>query len=278
MIQTVNDALVQTRNRLHDEGIEGAQGDARRLVAHWLGLNPSRLTLHLRDEIGAHNFAMLDAMITRRAEKREPMSHILGHRLFYGRDFLVTADVLDPRPETEELIQAALDHGFSNFLDLGTGSGCIAVTLLTERPAARGLASDLSPDALNVAAQNAVAHNVADRLTLVASDWFAVIAPQRFDLIVSNPPYIALDEMASLSPEVHHEPHMALTDGADGLGAYRKIISQAGAYLAKDGALMFEIGPTQAVAVAALCTESGFSQIAIRPDMDGRDRVVVAKR
>jgi len=212
-------------------------------------------------------------MVARRC-RGEPMSHILGYRDFWEHRFEVTADVLDPRPETETLVAAALEDGFERVLDLGTGTGCILLSLLAARPAARGTGTDLSQAALAVAARNAERLGVAERVALVLSDWWnAVDGP--FDLIVSNPPYIAADEMAGLQRELAFEPRMALTDGADGLTAYRAIVAGAPARLAPGGRLMLEIGPTQGPAVRALMQAAGLERVRIAPDLDGRDRVVI---
>jgi release factor glutamine methyltransferase len=211
-------------------------------------------------------------MVARRC-RGEPMSHILGYRDFWHHRFEVTADVLDPRPETETLVAAALEGAVERVLDLGTGSGCILLSLLAARPAARGTGTDLSPAALAVAARNAQALGVADRVTLHPSDWWDRVTG-RFELIVSNPPYIAADDMAGLQRELGFEPRMALTDGGDGLSAYRAITAGVAAHLAPGGRLLLEIGPTQGAAVGAMVRAAGLGQVQVLPDLDGRDRVV----
>ncbi|MBC7133890.1 MAG: peptide chain release factor N(5)-glutamine methyltransferase [Roseovarius sp.] len=273
---TGTEALRAATQRLARAGIEGAAGDARALLAEAMGLARDRLTLHLAEALDPEAAARFEAMLARR-EGNEPVARILGRRLFWGREFTVTPDVLDPRPETECLIAAALEGPApAQFLDLGTGTGCIAVTLLAEWPQARGVASDLSPGALDVARENATRHGVMARLDLVASDWFAGISG-RFDLIVSNPPYIAADEMMTLAPEVRgHDPHQALSDGADGLSAYRAIARGARAHLVPGGRILVEIGWQQGRAVAGIFAEAGLGDIRILPDFDGRDRVVRA--
>ncbi|MEH7827014.1 peptide chain release factor N(5)-glutamine methyltransferase [Gemmobacter sp. JM10B15] len=262
--------------QLQAAGIADPARDVRLLLAHAMGISADKVMLALHDPLPDAVAAALEACLSARAN-RQPVSQITGQRQFWGRDFIVTPDVLDPRPETETLIAAALDQPFTRLLDLGTGSGAILLTLLAERPAATGLGADLSPDALVVAAANAEALGLAHRAQVIQSDWWAAITG-RFDLIVSNPPYIALDEMAGLAPDVRdHEPHMALTDGADGLSAYRAIAAGALAHLAPGGRLMVEIGPIQGAAVASFFVAAGFCDVVVLPDFDGRDRVVSAR-
>ncbi|SFR40910.1 [protein release factor]-glutamine N5-methyltransferase [Yoonia tamlensis] len=275
---TVQQALFAAVAQLRAAGIDTAPKDARRLLASALGIAPDRISLHMHDPLDDFDaFAQIafDGLLTKRAA-RVPVSHLLGGREFYGRWFTVTPDVLDPRPETECLIAAALAAPFATFLDLGTGSGAIAVTLAAERPATTGIATDISVQALDVAGRNAESLAVADRIGFVQSRWFQAI-DGTFDLIVSNPPYIALDEMDGLQPEVQlHEPRLALTDEADGLSAYRTICAQAPAYLTWQGRLMVEIGPTQAAAVSQMMQDAGLVQVQVLQDLDGRDRIVAA--
>lgn len=276
LTMTIADALRAATRELAGGAIPDAPGDARRLLAHALRADPGRLTLLLPDPLPLEAAARLDAALSARLARR-PVAQITGQRLFWGRAFRVTADTLDPRPETEALIAEALAQPFARVLDLGTGTGAILLTLLAERPAATGMGADLSPAALAVAQGNADALGVAHRCTLIASDWLAGVTG-RFDLIVSNPPYIAADEMASLAPEVRlWEPAMALTDGGDGLGAYRAITAAAPAHLAPGGRLLVEIGPTQGPTVAALFRGAGLGDVAVLPDLDGRDRVVAGR-
>lgn len=275
--RTVGRALAGVAGLLREGGIAGAERDARILMAEALGLPPARLTLHLDDELDDVAEADIFAMAARRV-RREPVSRIVGRRAFWGREFEVTGDVLDPRPETECLIERALAQPFSQVLDLGTGTGIIAVTLLAERPSATGVATDLSAAALSVAEQNAKVHGVADRLWVTECDWYQGVAGT-FDLIVSNPPYIAEAEMADLAPEVrNHDPRIALTDGADGLTAYRAIAGGVMDHLTPGGRLLVEIGPTQGAAVSALFRDAGLEDVAVHPDLDGRDRVVEGRR
>jgi release factor glutamine methyltransferase len=269
---TGTEALAWGVRRLREAGVPEAAGDARRLLARALGVEPGRLTLILPDTISYEEIKAYDALLARRTS-REPVSHLLGLRAFWGRDFEVTADVLDPRPETEILVATALEEPFARILDLGTGSGCLLLTLLAERAAATGVGLDLSAAALEVAQRNATRLGVADRAALRPSDWFKEV-DGLFDLIVSNPPYIALDEMPGLEPEVRDwEPRLALTDEGDGLNAYRTILEGAGRHLAPGGRLMVEIGPTQAEAVAMIGRNQGFASPETRRDLDGRARV-----
>lgn len=262
--------------RLRDAGIEDAPRDSRLLLAHAAGIASDRLTLHLSDDLAPDAAATLDRLLAARS-RRQPVSQIIGRRLFWGRSFEVTSAVLDPRPETETLIAAALDGTFRRILDLGTGTGCILLTLLLERPNATGIGVDLSSQALAVAERNLRAFGLQDRTVLRPGNWFDGVA-ERFDLIVSNPPYIAADEMAALAPEVRDwEPHLALTPGADGLQAYRAITAGAAAHLLPGGRLLVEIGPSQGAAVADLMRGAGLTEVAVLSDMDGRDRVVTGR-
>ena len=190
----------------------------------------------------------------------------------------MTPDVLDPRPETETLVDLALGSHFAHVLDLGTGSGAIIVTLLAERPAATGVGTDLSETGILVAGENAARHGVDDRLILPVSDWWEDVGGT-YDLIVSNPPYVAADELPSLAPEVRDwEPRLALTDEADGLSAYRTIAASAPDHLTAGGRLLVEIGYGQAEAVSGIFAAAGLENIAVHTDLDGRDRVVSARR
>lgn len=272
MSLTISDLVAQVAGSLSAGGIEGAPREARLLVAHVTGISTTRLTLEMGEAAKtAHQVALLPLVARRLA--REPLSHLLGRRAFYDHEFKVTADTLDPRPETETLVAEALKAPFGTVLDLGTGTGAIAISLLAARPAARGVATDVSKAALAVARENAETIGVADRLELVESDWFSNV-DGAFDLIVSNPPYIALDEMDGLAPELTHEPRLALTDEGDGLACYREICATADAHLVPGGRLMVEIGYLQGPDVAALFSQAGFSDVEILNDLDGRNRVI----
>lgn len=272
--RTAAQAMAAAAARLRAAGVADPGRDARVLLAHAARIEASRVTLIAPENLAPDVAERYEQLISLRAI-RVPVSHLLGERAFYGRRFKVSSQVLDPRPETETLIEAALAEPFEKMLDLGTGSGCILVTLLAERPSASGLGTDLSEAACLQASANAVLHRVHTRATIAQSDWFDGIDGQ-FDLIVSNPPYIALDEMGSLDEEVRrHEPEMALTDGGDGLGAYRLIADGVMAHLIPGGRLVLEIGPTQGAAVMALMARAGLAGLRVVPDLDGRSRVIV---
>lgn len=271
--------LPQAVARLRTAGVPDPVGDARCLLAHALGIASDRLTLHLHEPMADAAAARFYTLIDARASRR-PVSHLIGTRLFWGRAFRVTGDVLDPRPETETLIAVALAEPALRVLDLGTGSGAIALTLLAEIPGATGVAVDVSAAALAVAKQNAGALGLTDRVEFARSDWWGAVSG-RFDLIVSNPPYIADSEISALSPEVREwEPRMALVpahDDGSGLTAYRAIARGAVAHLLPAGRLIVEIGPTQGTAVAAMFRAAGLTDVVLHPDMDGRDRVIIAR-
>ncbi|CAN0077220.1 MAG: protein-(glutamine-N5) methyltransferase, release factor-specific [Mameliella sp.] len=275
-----SDLLSRATARLTEAEVPDPGRDARRLMAHVLKVPPGRLTLFLPEPVDPAMEVVYLTIVERRAE-RVPVSHLIGRRAFYGRDFLVTPEVLDPRPETETLIEVVLTEPFATVLDLGTGSGCILLTLLAERESAVGVGTDVSTAALNVAYWNRNALDLQHRADLREGSWYAALEANedQFDLIVSNPPYIAVNEMPFLSPEVReHEPRLALTDEADGLTAYRAILSGLTAHLSPGGRLVVEIGASQGMAVSRLFSEAGLRGVRVIPDIDGRDRVVLGTR
>ena len=274
---TIAAALADAVQRLKAAEIPDAANDARILLAAALGIERSRLTLVLPDTFAKDQKTIFEATISARL-LRQPVSQIVGQRAFYGRAFSVTPDVLDPRPDTETLITTALLHPFETLLDLGTGSGCIVLTLLCENKKSKGVAGDLSAAALEVARGNAASLGLLERCEFIQSDWFTQITGQ-FDLIVSNPPYITETEMAALAPEVRDwEPLIALTPGGDGLAAYRVITAAAMGHLNVGGRLIVEIGPHQGDDVQALFRGAGFDGITCFQDIDGRDRVVMGRQ
>ena len=257
----------EAAERLSAAGIDNGQGDAVALMAHAFGRETPRYELMglLRAPLPPEVAARFEAAIAARLQ-RQPVSQITGTRAVWKHRVEVTPATLDPRPETETLVALALEAPFTRLLDLGTGTGVIALSLLAERPAATGVATDLSAAAL------------ADRVRLVRSDWFGAVEGA-FDLIVSNPPYITAAEMADLAPEVRDwEPHLALTPGGDGLSAYRAIAAAAPAHMAPGGRLLVEIGHRQGAAVVDIFRAAGLDAAAVHADIDGRDRVVSARR
>jgi release factor glutamine methyltransferase len=224
----------------------------------------------------------LDAFrfLTKRRAGGEPLQYITGHQEFFKLDFEVDPAVLIPRPETELIVEAALEflhHDQSPYLaDIGTGSGCLAISVLHEMPAARAVASDVSPAALEVARRNAERHGVADRLELLESDCFSSLdAIGSFGLIVSNPPYVSDDELKNLQREVNYEPREALAGGPDGLSVIRRLLSEAHPFLRSGGYFVFEIGFEQGEAVEKLIDRRVWKLIDIRKDLQQIPRTFV---
>ena len=286
MTETVETALVAAARSLREGGVETAALDGRLLLCLASGLTHEALIARNREALSPEAAARFEGYVARRLQG-EPVSRIRGTKEFYGRCFGVDAHTLDPRPDTETLIAAALDlvvrKGWQErplrLLDLGTGSGCILLTLLAELPQAQGIGTDISEGALRCAAGNAELLGLADRAHFIATDWFDGVS-DRFDLILSNPPYIAAEEIAGLAREVAgYDPRSALDGGVDGLDAYRRIAQRAPGALREGGQLLVEIGATQAQAVAALFRAAGlgFEGNGFRFDLAGRARCVLAR-
>jgi release factor glutamine methyltransferase len=260
-------------------GIEQPRLDAEILVAFALGIDRTRVIIDGARPLEPEELSLLRGLVKRR-RSHEPIAYLRGEREFYGRPFRVDARVLIPRPDTEALVDVALARSAHvslsmRQLDLCTGSGCVAITMARQRPTASVLASDLSPDALRVARENAMrlgAYNVG----FVESDLFTRMDPRvRFDVITANPPYIASSEIASLMPDVRDfEPRLALDGGEDGLDLVRRIVEEAPAYLAKDGLLALEIGAGEADATRACLAARGYRDIVVDRDYGKIERVV----
>jgi release factor glutamine methyltransferase len=264
-------------------GIQSARLDAEVLLRHVLDMEKSEFYLNGDDVLKIEEEKRFQELLHRRAA-REPIAYITGRKEFWSLDFLVSTGVLIPRPETERLVEVALKHlelagSKTRILDLGTGSGAIAVCLATERLAAEICAVDISLSALGVARMNAKRHGVWEKVHFLHGDLFQPIeAGKRFHLIVSNPPYIRSGEMATLAPDVREwEPALALDGGSDGLDFYRRIIGGAHRYLEPGGAIVMEISADMAESVAALFDRYGYyEEVSVYQDYAGSDRVVAA--
>ncbi len=274
---TTSRALIDgARRQLADCGIDSAALDARLLLQHVTGLAHADMIAAPDRPIADELVHAFERLLARRL-RHEPVSRIFGEREFYGRSFAITKAVLDPRPDTESLIEAALQHlqPAARILDLGAGSGAIIITLLAEARKATGVAADLSAAALSVARCNAKRLSVLPRLQLVQSNWFAAVAG-KFNLIVSNPPYIRSADIADLAPDVREfDPHAALDGGSDGLRAFRAIAEGAGGYLLPGGYIPVEIGTGQESAVSAIFAAHGFFCLDRRRDLSGHVRCLV---
>ena len=281
MSLTIAEAVREAAEALGAAGVEEARREAGSLAGFVTGRDRTFLLTHDDARLSARELARLRAAVERRAAG-EPLQYITGRQEFYGLEFEVTPDVLIPRPETELLVETALGllRGTPAPLvcDVGTGSGCVAVSLLHERRDARAYALDISQPALRVAARNAARHGVSERFTPLLSDCFDRLrcgpeTPPRFDAILSNPPYVAEDELATLQREVReHEPRQALTPGGDGLSVIRRLVAEAPEFLKPGGRLLFEIGFGQHESVRALVDPRVWTLLAVREDLQGIPR------
>lgn len=286
---TVDALLASARWRLKAAGLADAAAEARALVGGLLGLDLTGLVAAGGTTVPADVVAAVAAAAERRAA-REPVGRILGRRAFHGLDFGLSPETLEPRPDTEVLVDAAValvrrgavpdvtaDGAGLLFADVGTGTGAIAVAVAALLPGARGIATDLSVGAAKTARRNVAAHGFADRISVRIGSWLDPV-DEPLGLVLSNPPYIAAAEIDGLDPEVRlHDPRLALDGGADGLDAYRALLPAAAARLRPGGTVALEIGWTQGAAVAALTEGAGFSDVRVLPDLAGRDRVVLGR-
>lgn len=298
---------------MSQRGFATATLDAKILVGHALGFDTLQLAVRESELVSS----LLTSTVTELMQRRlsgESVARIVGHKEFYGLDFALNEATLEPRPDTELLVDLALKAlpVGGRFVDLGTGSGCIPISVLVNRPDASGVASDINPRALQMAGRNAERNGVSGRLEFLQGDWFGALAerprhPNRirnrafgelradpgsrpgqalspegrgeegFDLILSNPPYISSEIVETLSPEVKNfDPRLALDGGPDGLGPYRIIAAEAAGWLKAGGAVLVEIGYDQGAAVSALFAGAGFERISVEKDLAGLDRVVSA--
>jgi release factor glutamine methyltransferase len=267
---------------LESAGIEQGGAEVELILCHLLGVGRLELVLHGMEKMTPDLLAQFDDIIAQRT-RRFPLQFILGESWFYGRKFKVTPAVMAPTPETELLCEAAIGFAAKNrlksprLLDIGTGSGVIALTVASEIPGASVVALDVSSDALEVAKENAATFGLSQRVEFRLSDLFSSIqTDEQFDLILSNPPYIAEPDYAGLPPEVLADPKVAMTSGPEGLDIIRMILGEAPKYLKPSGRIMFEIGYDQANRVAALTgDDSRYHSISILRDLNDIDRVVI---
>jgi len=281
---TIRRILEWTSGYLREKGSESPRLEAEVLLAHARGCPRIQLYTAYDEVLPESIRAKMRELVQRRAAA-EPVAYLVGYREFFGLKFRVTPDVLIPRPETETLVMEALERTKSaerpRILDLGTGSGCIAVSIAVNHPRARVTAADVSPAALAVARSNVEQHEVAERVELVESDLFAgVVSEMQFDAVVSNPPYVRIDEIDGLQPEIRlHEPHLALVAGADGLSIFRRIAAEAAPRLVPGGFVLIEFSPEQSEAIQGLFTpELGWRQTRVISDTSGHPRALYADR
>jgi release factor glutamine methyltransferase len=278
---TVGQAWRVGRDRFRAANLDTPELDARLLAEAAFGRDRMGLLAAENEPAPADDVAQLDAFTERRLAG-EPVARILGHKEFYGLDFVLNDATLVPRPETELLVDLALEAiralETPLVLDLGTGSGCVAIAILANAPQARAIATDLSPAAIEAARENAVRHGVIYRIEFRSGSWCAPLSPdERFDIIASNPPYVESDIIEQLQPEVSEfDPRLALDGGEDGLSAYRVIAVGAPPHLKESGELLVEVGSEQGLEAGAIFSTAGFSAVEIRKDLAGLDRVVVA--
>ncbi len=282
-ITTFAEALRDGIDQLTRAGVQGAALDVRLLLAHAAGVSAETPRLYPERTLSPSKVKIFNSLLAGRAA-RQPVAHLLGRREFWSLDFAVTPDTLVPRPDSETVVEAALAEaellggGAWRLLDLGTGSGCLLLAILSECGATRGVGTDIHEAALGVARANAVRLGLADRAHFLQADWTAEI-DGRFDMVVSNPPYIETAAIDTLEPEVAtHDPRRALDGGADGLDAYRRIADGINDVLAPGGCCILEIGHGQADAVAAVMLGAGLRERRRASDLAGMTRALIFAR
>ncbi len=276
---TVLDLLRWTTAHFGKQGIETARLDAECLLAHALDTQRLRLYLEFDKPVEEAERARFRELVKRRGSDRVPVAHLTGRKEFWSLPLCVTPEVLTPRPDTETLVQAALEclperEAPGCLLEVGTGSGAVALALLSERPKLRVVATDVSPAALAVAGSNAERLGLADRLDLRSGSLYEPVAGERFGLVVSNPPYLAEAEAAGLAPELAFEPRQALFAGPEGTEVLRELVVGSPAHLEPGGYLLVELAPTQAPAVAGWMRAAGYEDVRVHDDLARRPRVV----
>lgn len=278
---TLSEKLDEAATILRDNGVVDPRREASSLLSLALKRNKTFLIAHPEYLLDPAEETTFDGFVQRRAS-HEPFQYISGIQEFYGLEFEVTADVLIPRPETEMVVERSLEilreATEQSFCEVGVGSGCISVSILAQLHSAKAVGLDISHEALKIARRNAEKHGVADRLVLRESDTFASISGERFELIVSNPPYVPDEDIGGLQSEVRSfEPHLALAGGPDGLSIIRKIVDAAPDFLRPKGYLLLEIGFDQSGRVARLFERSLWQEPEFLPDLQGIPRVVIAR-
>jgi release factor glutamine methyltransferase len=279
---SIGEALTRAAKALNSAGVPEARREAGSLLSFILTTDRTFLISHSEDQLSDDALRRFQEGVERRADG-EPLQYITGVQDFFGREFRVTPDVLIPRPETELLVEAAIElvGDKTSICDVGTGSGCIAVTLLCELHSARAVAVDKSAPALEIAKLNAREHAVSDRIHFAISDCFSALDADeyQFDMVVSNPPYVSAEMIGGLQREVReHEPLLALSPGADGLSVIRRLIVEAPAFIKSEGYLIMEIGFDQGEAVKDLVDEGAWHLREIRPDLQGIPRIMVLQK
>jgi len=281
---TVLEVISKSSEFLAKKGVDSPRLQTELLLAHVLQLPRMKLYLNFDRKLTEPELDSLRKLVQRRGQ-REPLQHLVGSTSFCGYEITVSRHVLIPRPETELLAEAGwqflstINQPPSTALDFGTGSGCIAIALAAKCPAARVVALDVSTEALSIATQNAVKNGAAERIEFRQGDGFAALkATERFDLIVSNPPYIASAEIETLQPEVRdHDPRGALDGGADGLDFYRRLAAEAATFLKPHGKIMLEFGEGQADAISEIFAAQKWIVESVQPDYSKRQRFLIAR-
>jgi release factor glutamine methyltransferase len=279
---TVLELLRWTTDHFAAKGIDSPRLDAECLLAAALETDRLKLYLDFEKPVSPEERARFRALVVRRANERVPVSLLLGEKEFWSLTLAVTRDVLTPRPDTETLVEAALarlpdPEGTQRILDIGTGSGAIALALARERPQAQITATDISPAALQIARLNADQLHIGESIRFLEGGLYAPVQGERFDLIVSNPPYLARASATGLPPELAHEPEQALFGGADGYEVLKPLIAGAGEALLPGGSLIVEVGDGQAETVAGLFAEAGLIEVETLRDLGGHQRVVAGR-
>lgn len=276
----ISEILAQAKDQLEKSGVSNSKLDSLILLTHALLVSKEHVIFNPDLELNQDQKKSFLSLVERRSA-REPIAHIIGKREFYGRDFFVTKDALDPRPDSESLIELVLKkfpkkNQKIRILEIGSGSGCLVITLLKELPIAQAIALDLSEKALRICKKNADFQEVQDRLQLIKSDVFSALKEnEKFDLIISNPPYISSKEIEELHPEVKiYEPRMALDGGFDGLDFYRQIANQSQNFLAENAKIILEIGFGQRADVEKIFNKENYFLEEVKQDLAGVERAL----